>query len=232
MSLIIKKNTTFKIPRTPPFLPSSLGGLALWLKPDAGLNFNGSDEVTEWTDQSSAGNNFSQDLDYIAYREGDIINGYDGVLFEGGRLNGDSDIVTAKTIYAVVRTLGDQVEAYSAILECTGGGLYSAIDSTYWGSYFSGGYFPTNSLAPDTSAIIATLSDDGENYEFRRDGTSVLSDSDGGGFYSRSASYLGNDESGGQSANVYISEIIVYDNVPSPANIALLEAYLLTKYDI
>ena len=36
MSLIIKKNTTFKIPRTP-FLPSSLGGLALWLKGDAGI---------------------------------------------------------------------------------------------------------------------------------------------------------------------------------------------------
>jgi len=36
MNLIIKKNTTFKIPRTP-FLPSSLGGLALWLKADAGV---------------------------------------------------------------------------------------------------------------------------------------------------------------------------------------------------
>ena len=232
MSLIIKKNTTFKIPRTPPFLPSSLGGLALWLKPDAGLNFNGSDEVTEWTDQSSAGNNFSQDLDYIAYREGDIINGYDGVLFEGGRLNGDSDIVTGKTIYAVVRTLGFQVEAYAAILECTGGGLYSAIESTYWGSYFSGGYFPTNSLAPNTSAIIATLSDDGENYEFRRNGTSVLSGSDGGGFYSRSESYLGNDGSGGQPANVYISEIIVYDRVLTTPEIQQVEAYLMDKYAI
>jgi len=37
MSLIIKKNTTFKIPRTP-FLPSSLGGLALWLKAYAGVS--------------------------------------------------------------------------------------------------------------------------------------------------------------------------------------------------
>jgi hypothetical protein len=37
MSLIIKKNTTFKIPRTP-FLPSSLGGLALWLKADSGVS--------------------------------------------------------------------------------------------------------------------------------------------------------------------------------------------------
>ena len=34
-NLNFKKNTTFKIPRTP-FLPSSLGGLALWLKADTG----------------------------------------------------------------------------------------------------------------------------------------------------------------------------------------------------
>jgi hypothetical protein len=40
MSLIIKKNTTFKIPRTgtQAFLPSSLGGLSLWLKADAGMS--------------------------------------------------------------------------------------------------------------------------------------------------------------------------------------------------
>ena len=36
MSLIIKKNTTFKIPRTPPI---SFLGLALWLKADAGVSF-------------------------------------------------------------------------------------------------------------------------------------------------------------------------------------------------
>lgn len=215
-----------------PFSPADITGLSLWLKPDAGLNFNGADEVTEWTDQSSAENNFSQDLDYIAYREADIINGYDGVLFEGGRLNGDSDIVTGKTIYAVVKALGYTPEAYAAIFECTGGGLYSAISDPFWGSYFSGEYSSTSSLAPNTSAIIATLSDDGENYEFRRDGSSVLSDSNGNGFNSRSASYLGNDGGAGQPANVYISEIIVYDNVPSPANIALLEGYLNTKYSI
>ena len=55
MSLIIKKNTTFKIPRTP-FLPSSLGGLALWLKADAGVTLAGSN-VTAWEDQSGNGFN-------------------------------------------------------------------------------------------------------------------------------------------------------------------------------
>jgi len=215
-----------------PFSPADITGLSLWLKPDAGLNFNGANEVTEWTDQSSVGNNFSQDLDYPAYVEGDVINGYDGVLFEGGRLNGDSDIVTGKTIYAVVRTLGYQPSQYAAILECTGGSLYSAILDSDWGSYFNGEKSSGNSLAVNTPAIIATLSNDGEVYEFRKNGASILSGSDGGGFYPRSASYLGSDGSVGQPANVYISEIVVYNNVPSPANIALLETYLNTKYAI
>ena len=38
-NLNLKNNTTFKIPRTP-FLPSSLGGLSLWLKADAGVTTN------------------------------------------------------------------------------------------------------------------------------------------------------------------------------------------------
>ena len=37
-NLKFKKNTTFKIPRTGFFLPSSLGGLSLWLKADAGVS--------------------------------------------------------------------------------------------------------------------------------------------------------------------------------------------------
>ena len=201
-------------------------------KPDAGLNFDEVDHVTQWTDQSSIGNDFSQDLDYIAYREADVINGYDGVLFEEGRLNGEQDIVTAKTIYAVVKTLGYQTEAFSAILECTGGSLYSAISNTEWGSYFDGGVSSNDSLAVNTPAIISTLSEDGEIIEYRKNGALILSGSYGGGFYSRSASYLGCDGGGVQFANIYISEIIVYNNVPSPANIALLETYLNTKYAI
>ena len=47
MSLIIKKNTTFKIPRTGSFLPSSLGGLALWLKADAGVSTSQSQYVSQ-----------------------------------------------------------------------------------------------------------------------------------------------------------------------------------------
>jgi hypothetical protein len=226
-----RKISRHRVSSAPAFSPADITGLSLWLKPDAGLN-SLLGIVTGWTDQSGVGNNFSQDLNYLAYVEADIINGYDGVLFEGGRLNGSNDIETGKTIYAVVRTLGYTPEAYGAILECTGGSLYSAIADTEWGSYFNAGVSSYDSLAINTPAIIATLSDDGEIIEYRKNGTSILSGSYGEGFYSRSASYLGNDSGGGQPANVYISEIIVYNNVPSPANIALLETYLNTKYAI
>lgn len=230
---INRKIFRHRVSSSPAFSPEDISGLSLWLKPDVGGGLDSVDGIiTEWTDQSSSSNNFLQDLDYPVYIEADTINGYDAALFDGGRLNGSSDIVTAKTIYAVVRTLNFQPEAYAAILEATGGGLYSAIYDVEWGSYFTGERTSVNTLSPETSAIIATLSDDGETYEFRRDGSSVLSGSDGAGFYSRSASYLGNNSGGGQPANVYISEIIVYDNVPSPANIALLEGYLNTKYSI
>jgi len=222
-----------KASSSPAFSPKDIVGLSLWLKPDVGGGLNSSaGVVTQWIDQSSAENNFDQDLDYPAYVEADIINGYDAVLFDGGRLNGSNDIVTAKTIYAVVRTFNFQAEAYAAILECTGGGLYSAIDGYAWGSYFNGAISSGDELPINTAAIIATLSDDGENYAFRKNGETITNDTNGNGFYSRSASYLGNDGSAGQQANLYISEIIVYNNVPSQANIALLENYLLTKYDI
>jgi hypothetical protein len=205
-------------------------GLVLWLKPDVGLI--APSNVTEWQDQSSSGNNFEQDVDNQVFVEYDIINGYPAVLFDSGRLLGSSNIAIAKTIYAVVRTFNFQVESYSVILECTGGGLYSAVYDNEWGSYFSGERSSVNTLLPDTSAIIATISNDGETYEFRRDGQNVSSGTDGGGFYSRSQSYLGNDGGLGQAANVFLSEIIVYDRVPTAPEINQIEQYLNLKYDI
>jgi hypothetical protein len=70
MSLIIKKNTTFKIPRTS-FLPSSLSGLSLWLKADAGVTLDGSD-VIAWADQSNNGNNATSFSNNPIYNTSDL----------------------------------------------------------------------------------------------------------------------------------------------------------------
>ena len=204
-------------------------GLSLWLKADVGITLSGSD-VTSWADQSGNGNNFTPAFSTVI-KSDNIIGSNPAILFDGGSLSGNN-IVTAKTIYAVIQTLGTQAEQYAAIFEATGGSLYSAIDGTQWGSYFGGSSSSGETIPTETAAIIATLSDDGATYKLRRDGEEIVSSTEGGGFTSRSAAYLGNDSSAGQPANVYISEIIVYNRVPTTAEIQQIEEYLNAKYEI
>jgi hypothetical protein len=200
----------------------------LWLKADAGVTLDGSN-VTAWADQSGNGNNFTPASGTVI-KSNNIIGANPAVLFNGGSLSGN-DIVTAKTIYAVIKTLAASAQQYAAILEVTGGSLYSAISGTAWGSYYGVESSSGQTIPTETASIIATLSDDGINYELRRDGQQVVS-STGSGFTSRSAAYLGSDSSASQSANVYISEIVVYDRVLTTPERQQVEAYLNTKYQI
>ena len=194
------------------------------------LTATGNFIVTAWADQSGNGNNFTQ-ASGIVVKSNNVIGPNPAILFDGGNLVG-SNIETAKTIYAVIKTLGDSAMQYAVILETTGGGLYSAINGTEWGSYFSASLGAGETISTNTAAIIATISDDGATYEYRRNGQQVLTNTDGGGFYSRSSAFLGNDGSSGQPANVYVSEIIVYDRVPTSNEIEQIETYLNTKYAI
>jgi hypothetical protein len=212
-----------------PELPIPLNGLKLWLKADAGVSLSGSN-VTAWADQSGQNNNLSVTTTNPVF-ENNVINGKPAIKFDGGRLDG-TDIVTAKTIYAVIKTLSFSPSQYAAIVECTGGSLYSAISGNEWGSYFNLEISASNTLATSTSAIIASLSDNGIQYFFRKNGSQIRTGTNGDGFYSRSALYIGNDGSTGQPANVYVSEIIIYDNLISAEDITKIENYLNSKYAI
>jgi hypothetical protein len=212
-----------------PFSPSDISGLSLWLKADAGVTLSGSN-VTAWADQSGNGNNFTANAG-SAIKANNIIGSNPSILFDGANLIGN-DIVTAKTIYAVIKTLVTSAQQYAAILEVTGGSLYSAIDGTEWGSYYGSGSPSGQTIPTETAAIIATLSDDGVSYELRRDGQLIVGSTEGGGFTSRSAAYIGSNSSSGQPANVYISEIIVYNRVLISAETQQVEAYLNAKYAI
>jgi hypothetical protein len=212
-----------------PFDPNTIAGLSLWLKADEGITFSGSN-VTYWADQSQVGNDVVAVTTSPTFHS-NIINGLPAVLFDGGRLDG-TDIVTAKTIYAVVKGLAYEPSQYAVIVECTGGGFYSAISGTDWGSYFNTEISSGDTLSENTPAIIASLSDEGSTYSFRKNGSEIIAGSNGEGFYSRSALYIGNDGGEGQPANVYVSEIIIYDNLISEENIQKIEEYLNTKYAI
>ena len=117
-------------------------------------------------------------------------------------------------------------------MEATGGSLYSSIGDGGFGSYFDGYYGSGTTFLTNSNYIIASISDDGITAELRQNGVSIRQDSDGGGFYSRSAAYIGNDGTTVQPANVYISEIIVYDRVLTTPERQQVEAYLNSKYQI
>jgi hypothetical protein len=211
------------------FSPASIPGLQLWLKADAGVTTVGG-SVTLWADQSPNGNDVAEVISSPTF-ESNVINGLPSILFDGARLDGN-DIITAKTIYAVVKGLAYEPSQYAVIVECTGGGLYSAISGTDWGSYFGTEISSNDTLSENTPAIIASLSDAGSTYSFRKNGSEIIAGSNGEGFYSRSALYIGNDGVEGQPADVYVSEIIIYDNLISEENIQKIEEYLNTKYAI
>ena len=221
---------TRKVGAGAPPLPIPASGLKLWLKGDAGITLDGN-AVIGWADQSGNGNDVASTgySDPILYPN--YINNKPALFFDTNTRMQGSD-VTGKTIYAVIVPYSI-ISSDSALVECTGGGLYSCLaDTNQWGSYYNS-YNPSgNSLTENTPAIIATLSSDGNSYVFRRDGQQVYGSDDGLGFLSRSQLSIGNDGSLSQPCNSYIAEIIIYNRVLNSQEIQQVENYLNTKYAI
>lgn len=186
--------------------------------------------VSEVLDKSANSNNlnYSSGAPDISYN---ILNSKPAFYFFGGRLEG-ADIVTAKTIYSVIKLGGSSPSGYMNIVEATGGGLYTSISNSEWGSYFSGFYGSGQQLSTNTAYIIATISDDGQTYKYRSNGSQVYTNTNGNGFYGRSALYYGNDGSGGQPANCYVAETIIYDTAVTDADAQKIETYLNQKYAV
>ena len=187
------------------------------------------DVIATIEDRSASANNLLRDAGYLTLST-NIINGKPAFYFQGERFTGN-DIVTAKTIYAVIKTDGSVPSAYAAILEATGGSLYSNV-SPNWGSYFNSSFAVNDSLSTNSSYILGTISDDGETYEFRQNGATAKSDTDGNGFYTRSALYFGSDSSDTQAAKCYVAECVIYDRAITNSEAQQLETYLNNKYAI
>jgi len=116
MSLIIKKNTTFKIPRTT-FSPSDIAGLSIWLDANVGLydqttggNLVTSDSssVARWEDQSGNARHISQStagsrpILKIGVQNNKNILRFDGVADHLFMLNAFVYSSGASTVFCVV----------------------------------------------------------------------------------------------------------------------------------
>ena len=187
------------------------------------------DVVTQIDDRSGNSNNLIQSYKN-AFITNSVINSKPAILFEGPTFEG-TDIVTGKTLYAVIKTTANIQTGYAVIIETTGGGIYSSV-APRWGSYFNNSYYVDNALSANSSYILGSISDDGNNYEFRQNGSTAKTGTDGQGFLSRSALYFGNDSSNGQPSNCYVAEGIVYDRAITTSEAGQLESYLNAKYAI
>lgn len=185
--------------------------------------------VTEILDRSSNTNNLTKDYGF-PLKDTNIINGKPAFYFYGGRLAGN-DVDTAKTIYAVIKTQDPIPSAYAVIIESTGGGLYSNVGPN-WGSYFGGSFYVNSALNSNSSYVLGSISSNGTNYEFRQNGSSVKTGTDGQGFISRSSLYFGSDSSNTQTSKCYVAEAVVYDKAITTSEAGQLESYLNSKYAI
>lgn len=212
--------------------PFTTAGLSLWVKADAGVTQSGG-IVTGWADQSGNGNNLGN-VSGNPTLATNLINGLPAIDFRtSGRLRGT--VFTGSSIYAVVKTRATSLSGSldSALVETTGGGLYSTLTpgNGQWGSYFNAYRTAGQILPVDTSLILASISSSGGSWFFRRNGAQIGTGSPAT-YLTRSFVYVGNDSSLGQQSKCYIAEILAYDRQLSTAEAQHIEAYLNYKYAI
>ena len=240
MSLIIKKNTTFKIPRTP-FLPSSLGGLALWLKADAGVTLFGGN-VTAWADQSGNGKNATA-IQAPLYATNSI-NGKPALVFANNAYLTTSNIFNGanpRTMFAVYYI---DSENYSNTVIAQ-----SNEDSTDMGTYFMlqsridqdsspylAGYVDDLSGPPyvNQELLLGMADYDGTTARLFKNGTLV--DSGAKTYETHNGElYIGACNINGSVVEFFagkIAELVVYNRVLTTSERQQVEAYLNSKYQI
>ena len=222
---------TWMVRPSPPIPPDQIANLSLWVSADAGVTESGG-IVTGWADQSGNANNLGN-VSGNPTLVTNLINGLPAIDFRtSGRLRGTN--LTASTIYAVVRTRSTSLgSSDSAVVEATGGSLYSALNTGggQWGSYFNAYRGAGQILAANTSTIIATISSSGGSWFFRRNGAQVSTGSPAT-YVARSFVYVGNDGSETQQSKCYIAEIAAYSRQLTNQECAEIEIYLNNKYAI
>ena len=123
------------------FDPKSITGLTVWLKADAGITKDGSNLVSDWTDQSGNGNNFSQSTagnkpTYTASAQ----NGLPAITFDG-----TNDYMTT----AATLTLG----TYSAFVVVSRPVWAASTYAGVWGHNFSAAGTAGRALGVTGSAL-------------------------------------------------------------------------------
>ena len=226
-------------PGPTPIQPSSLSNLGLWLKADAGVTYDGGNNVTLWEDQSGNG------LDAIAPGNSPIyqsnqLNGYPVISFNSSWLqvpqnsignNGNLSlfIVIDYINGGIILNKGDGATYQGTVWEMTPQNGYGYVsNNSSWNvvnvsSHLSPGFKLLEGFTHDGISQLAI------------NGTNIEDLSDQAENFNNISQYIGIagggvDGSAFSASNFKIAEIIIYDRVLTTEERQGIETYLNEKY--
>lgn len=232
------------VPPYIPFSPKSITGLILWLKADAGVTYNGSNEVTIWQDQSDEGNDFTAESGYAPVFISSEINSKPAIDFADSKyMSASVDYNITGESFVIVFKYSDLANTYGRIFSQWDGTTYDfSVQDSYLpflknqGSdeiaTYAGGWFFGESVS-DGLPYIAISRHDGSNFYLQLNNNAEQSDqttlnthiSD----FRISASNVGGVT---DFFNSKIAEIIVYNRSITSGEISNLKNYLNNKYGV
>ncbi len=224
-----------------------------WLRPDKGVTFDGSDNLTTWTDQANshdATNASSSTNPMYDNAAGVGTNGEPAILFTGSNsefldIADDNSInttsVTARTVYIVFQT-GSDVTTQQYLYEQ--GGTTNGLFFYIQGGQLSAGIHSSSTNYTISSAVssivasteyIVVLTYDGtaQTLDLQLDGTaSATVSSVASSVASHTTIKVGSDGASGNHYTGHIAEIIYYDVVLNDGELRMVNNYLSEKYGI
>ncbi len=224
-----------------------------WLRSDKGVTFDGSDNVTTWTDQSNS-NNATNAVSLTNPMYDNIAavgsNSEPAILFTGANnefldiadnASINSSSVTARTVFVIFQTGADvSTQQYlyeqgdntdGLFLYISGGQLSAGINSS------SANHTITSAAASIVASTeyIAVLTYDGASgtLDLQLDGTaSTTVSSVAASVAAHSGIHIGSRSAGGNHYTGHVAEIIYYDVVLNDGEIRMLNNYLSEKFGI
>jgi hypothetical protein len=216
----------------PPFDPTTIAGLKLWLKADS-LALSDGTAVATWTDNSGLGNNATQGT--AGQRptfQANVVNGKPVIRFLGGASQvfglAGIDAAGVWTVIAVTRPLGSNI---LTVLANNGSNAPEAFThysngNTYMSVMAGNRYFVSTATLYGSFHVFSANT--GAN--FYADGTSLgatIANAWSGSTIFNSIGFSG---AGTGYSNGDIAEILLYNNIISTTDRQAVENYLKTKY--
>ena len=221
------------------FRPPGIGGCILWLRADMGITLNGSD-VSAWADQSGNGNDADQTTpaDQPAYEASGGPNSKPCVTFDSGNteymnIAGMTDASNDYTIFAVINELDGSAGVTENIFSTSTTNSHYGTNRTGDVAMFDGAVWRTGMACMTGEQILCWRLDSGSlAMDFWRDGTKLGSAAYDGNDVIGNTVYLGTGQGPLNYVDAKVAEFIIYNRKLNSAELALVHAYLSSRYGI